>query len=163
MAQQKMTICLWYDEQAEEAAQFYTSIFKDSALGLTSRFGKEGFEHHGKAEGTVMTVSFRLNQMDFVAVNGGPMFTFNEAMSIVINCDTQEEIDHYWEKLTEGGEPGPCGWLKDKFGVSWQITPTILPVYLADTDIQRRNRVSELTFKVTKFDIEKLKQAYEGK
>ena len=125
MKHQEMTICLWYDSEAEEAAKFYTSIFKDSEIGEISRFGKEGFEHHGKPEGTAMTVSFKLNKMNFIALNGGPMFKFNEAISVMIHCDTQDEIDHYWFSLTEGGEEGPCGWLKDKYGVSWQIVPKI--------------------------------------
>jgi predicted 3-demethylubiquinone-9 3-methyltransferase (glyoxalase superfamily) len=160
---QEMIICLWYDNQAEEAANFYTSIFRDSETGQISRFGKEGFEFHGKPEGTVMTVSFRLNQMKFIALNGGPVFRFNEAVSIIVNCDTQEEIDHYWAKLTEGGEEQQCGWLKDKFGVSWQITPAILPDYLTDKDPEKRKRASEAMFQMKKFDIEKLRIAYLGK
>ena len=163
MKSQEMNICLWYNDQAEEAAEFYTSIFQDSEIGQVSRFGTEGFEYHGKPEGTAMTVDFRLNQMKFIALNGGPKFKFNEAVSIVVYCDTQEEIDHYWTKLTEGGEEGPCGWLKDKFGVSWQITPTILPGYLAGKDMVKRSRVEQVTFQMKKFDIEKLKKAYDGK
>ena len=162
MKSQEMKICLWYDDQAEEAAEFYTSIFGDSETGQVSRFGKEGFEFHGKPEGTAMSVDFRLNQMNFIALNGGPKFKFNEAASVVVYCNTQEEIDHYWTKLTEGGEEGPCGWLKDKFGVSWQITPAILPVYLTDNEIIRRSRVEAAAFQMTKFDIEKLKNAYDG-
>ena len=157
-----MAICLWYNDQAEEAATFYTSIFQDSEIGQISRFGKEGFEYHGKAEGTAMTVDFRLNQMKFIALNGGPKFRFNEAASIVVYCDTQEEIDSYWTKLTEGGEEGPCGWLKDKFGVSWQITPAILPGYLTVKDMAKRSRVERAAFQMKKFDIEKLKNAYAG-
>ena len=157
-----MSICLWYNDQAEEAATFYTSIFQDSEIGQISRFGKEGFEYHGKAEGTTMTVDFRLNQMKFIALNGGPKFRFNEAASIVVYCDTQEEIDSYWAKLTEGGEEGPCGWLKDKFGVSWQITPAILPGYLTVKDMAKRSRVERAAFQMKKFDIEKLKNAYAG-
>ena len=157
-----MAICLWYDDQAEAAARFYTSIFRDSEIGPISRFGKEGFEHHGKPEGTAMTVDFRLNQMKFIALNGGPKFKFNEAASIVVYCDNQEEIDHYWDHLTAGGEEGPCGWLKDKFGLSWQITPSILPDYLVDQDIKKRSRVERVAFQMKRFDIEKLKQAYEG-
>ena len=157
-----MAICLWYNDQAEEAATFYTSIFQNSEIGQISRFGKEGFEYHGKAEGTAMTVDFRLNQMKFIALNGGPKFRFNEAASIVVYCDTQEEIDSYWTKLTEGGEEGPCGWLKDKFGVSWQITPAILPGYLTVKDMAKRSRVERAAFQMKKFDIEKLKNAYAG-
>ena len=109
-----MAICLWYDNQAEAAAEFYTSVFKDSKINRVSRFGKEGFEIHGKREGTAMTVDFEINGMNFFALNGGPKFKFNEAISVVIYCDTQEEIDHYWTRLTENGEEGPCGWGKDK-------------------------------------------------
>jgi predicted 3-demethylubiquinone-9 3-methyltransferase (glyoxalase superfamily) len=163
MKSQEMNICLWYDDQAEEAANFYTSIFSDAEIGQISRFGKEGFEYHGKPEGTAMTVDFRLNQMKFIALNGGPKFTFNEAVSIVVYCDTQEEIDHYWTKLADAGEEGPCGWLKDKYGVSWQITPAILPGYLTDKDLLKRSRVEQVAFKMKKFDIGKLQQAYDGK
>jgi len=163
MKQQEMNICLWFDDRAEEAARFYTSVFSDSAIGAISRFGKEGFEYHGKPEGTVMTVDFRLNQMKFIALNGGPIFKFNEAISIVIYCDTQEEIDHYWNRLTEEGEESQCGWLKDKFGVSWQVNPTILQDYLTDADLQKRARVSKVVFQMKKFNIEKIQQAYDGK
>ena len=162
MKKEEMAICLWYDNRAEEAVNFYTSIFKDSEIGDTSRFGKEGFEHHGMPEGTVMAMNFRLNKFNFIALNGGPIFKFNEAVSIVIYCDTQEEIDHYWYKLTEGGEEGPCGWLKDKFGVSWQVTPTLLNTYLTDKDPIKRSRVSTAMFKMFKMDIAIMNQAYNG-
>lgn len=157
-----MTICLWYDDQAEMAANHYVSIFNDGKLGRISRYGKEGFEIHQKPEGTVMTVEFSLNGMKFMALNGGPVFKFNEAMSIVIYCETQTEIDYYWEKLTEGGEEGPCGWLKDKFGVSWQIVPSILPAYLADEDSTKSQRVTAAYLQMQKFDIATLKNAYRG-
>jgi predicted 3-demethylubiquinone-9 3-methyltransferase (glyoxalase superfamily) len=160
---QEMAICLWYDDQAEEAANFYISIFKDSEIIKVSRFGKEGFEIHGKEDGTAMTVDFKLNGMNFLALNGGPKFKFNEAVSVVIYCDTQDEIDHYWTKLTENGEEGPCGWLKDKYGVSWQITPSVLPNYLTDQNLEKRNRVERCAFGMKKFDIETLNKAYEGK
>jgi predicted 3-demethylubiquinone-9 3-methyltransferase (glyoxalase superfamily) len=160
MKSQEMTICLWFDGQAEEAAKFYASIFPGAVIGQVSRFGKEGFEFHGKPEGTAMTVEFSLNGMKFVALNGGPLFRFTEAISIMIHCDTQEEIDHYWTKLTEGGEEQQCGWLKDKYGVSWQVNPTILPVYLNDKDTARRSRVAKMMFKMKKFDIKKLTDAY---
>ncbi|MCX6230965.1 MAG: VOC family protein [Bacteroidetes bacterium] len=163
MKHQEMTICLWYDSDAEEAVQFYTSIFRDSSIGEVSRFGKEGFEHHGKPEGTAMAVNFTLNQMKFIALNGGPIFKFNEAISIMISCDTQDEIDHYWYSLTEEGEEGPCGWLKDKYGVSWQIVPSILSQYLTDKDAVKRSRISQLVFQMKKFDIEKIKNAYNEK
>lgn len=159
---QQMAICLWYDDQAEEAVNFYISIFEDSEIVEVSRFGTEGFEIHGKEEGTAMTVNFKLNGMNFIALNGGPKFKFNEAVSIVIYCDTQDEIDHYWTKLTENGEEGPCGWLKDKYGVSWQITPNILPKYLSDQNLDKRNRVERCAFGMKKFDIKALQKAYEG-
>lgn len=157
---QPMSICLWFDNQAEEAANLYASIFKNSEIGLISRYGKAGFEFHGKPEGTAMTVNFTLNGMNFTALNGGPKFQFNEAISVVINCETQAEIDYYWTKLTEEGEEGPCGWLKDKFGVSWQIVPTILPIYLADKDTVKSQRVSNAFLQMKKFDIKKLTQAF---
>ncbi len=160
MKKQEMMICLWFDDQAEEAARFYTSIFEDSETGKISRFGKEGFEYHHKPEGTVMTVDFRLNQMKFIALNGGPQFKFNEAVSIMVSCETQEEIDHYWTRLTEDGEEQPCGWLKDKFGVSWQIMPPILSKYLTDPDKDKRGKVGQVLFQMKKIDIQTLKQAY---
>ena len=164
MKQQEMAICLWYDSEAEEAANLYDSIFENFEMGPISRFGKEGFEYHGKAEGTAMTVDFKLNGMKFIALNGGSKFNFNEAASIVVYCETQAEIDHYWDSLCgNGGEEGPCGWLKDKFGLSWQITPSLLPKYLRDSDMARRNRVEKIAFQMKKFDIDALKKAYEGK
>lgn len=158
-----MNICLWFKDQAEEAANFYTSIFQDSEIGLISRFGKEGFEYHGMPEGTVMAVDFRLSKMKFTAVNGAQKNKFNESISIIVNCETQEEIDHYWTNLAKGGVEQQCGWLKDKFGVSWQITPTILSRYLTDKDLAKRSSVQKETFKMKKFDIEKLNKAYNGK
>lgn len=155
---QKMTICLWFDNQAEDAANFYTSVFKNSSIGTISRYGKEGFEFHKKPEGSVMVVSFKLNDMSFNALNGGPLFKFNESVSIVVNCETQEEIDHYWNKLTsEGGQEVACGWLKDKYGVSWQIVPTILETLLSDPE--KAPRVTNAYLKMKKFDIEGLKNA----
>ncbi len=162
MTNNKMTICLWYDDQAEQAANFYASIFKRSAIHRISRYGKEGFEFHKKPVGTAMTVEFTLNEMNFMALNGGPQFEFNEAMSIVVYCDTQGEIDYYWQKLTEEGEEGPCGWLKDKFGVSWQIVPSILPIYMADSDSSKSQRVAAAYLKMKKFDIQTLVAAFEG-
>ena len=162
MNRREMSICLWYDDQAEAAVAFYQSVFSDFKMGEISRFGKEGFEHHGKPEGSVMTISFSLNGMNFLALNGGPMFKFNESISIIIHCETQEEIDHYWSKLSEGGKEGPCGWLKDPFGVSWQVNPSILPVYLNDPDPVKRSRVTQCMFQMNKFDIQKLRDVYEG-
>jgi predicted 3-demethylubiquinone-9 3-methyltransferase (glyoxalase superfamily) len=149
--------CLWFDNQAEEAANFYTSIFKNSKIESISRYGKEGFEVHGQKEGTVLTVGFQINGQPFTALNGGSIFKFNEAISFQVFCESQEEIDSYWSKLTEGGEEGQCGWLKDKFGVSWQIVPSILPALL--TDPARAGRVTNAFLQMKKFNIEKLLQA----
>lgn len=157
-----MTICLWYDDQAEQAAEFYASIFKDASIGKVTRYGKEGFEFHKKPEGAAMTVEFTLNGMNFLGLNGGPQFKFNEAISIMVHCETQQEIDYYWEKLTDGGEEGPCGWLKDKFGVSWQIVPSILAKYLSDKDPAKSQRVTAAFLQMKKFNIGELKKAYEG-
>lgn len=162
MNTQKMTICLWYDDQAEQAAKYYCSIFKDSLIGRISRYGKEGFEFHKKPVGTAMTVEFTLHGMNFLALNGGPQFVFNEATSIIVYCETQDEIDYYWNELTREGEEGPCGWLKDKFGVSWQIVPNVLPTYMADADHSKSQRVAAAYLKMKKFDISTLKEAYEG-
>lgn len=162
MNKQSMSICLWFDDQAEQAAKHYLSIFKNGTLGKISRYGKEGFEFHKKPEGTAMVVEFTLNDMQFMALNGGPQFKFNESISVVVTCDTQEEIDHYWNKLTKDGEEGPCGWLKDKFGLSWQIVPSILAQYMSDPDSSKVQRVTAAFLKMKKFDIKKLKRAYEG-
>jgi len=152
---QKMTICLWFDKQGEEAAKFYTSIFKNSSIGSISRYGKEGFEFHGMPEGTALVVSFKLNDMNFSALNGGPQFKFNESMSIVVSCDTQEEIDHYWNSLSaDGGQEGQCGWLKDKYGISWQIIPSILGSLMSDPT--KASRVTMAFMQMKKMDIEKL-------
>jgi predicted 3-demethylubiquinone-9 3-methyltransferase (glyoxalase superfamily) len=157
MATQPITPCLWFDNQAEEAALFYTSIFKNSRIKEINRYGKEGFEIHGKAEGTAMTVAFEINGQAFLALNGGPIFKFSEAISFQVFCETQEEIDHYWNKLTEGGEEVQCGWLKDKFGISWQIIPNILTELMSDP--ARAGRVTKAYLQMKKFDIEKLVQA----
>ncbi len=160
---QPMTICLWYDNEAEQAVNLYTGIFKDSSVGRISRYGKEGFEYHQKPEGTVMTIEFALNGMHFLALNGGPQFKFNEAASVVVQCEAQEEIDYYWDRLSEGGEEGPCGWLKDRYGLSWQIVPEILNKYMTDNDSSRVARVTETYLQMKKFDIARLQKAYEGK
>ena len=162
MNTQQMTICLWFDNQAEEATRFYTSIFEDSAIGQISRFGKEGFEYHGKPEGTAMSVDFRLNQLKFIALNGNNESKFNESVSIMIHCDSQKEIDHYWTRLSEGGKEQMCGWLKDKYGISWQIIPTVLNSYLSCDDPVKRQKVTGKMFEMIKFDIESLKKAYDG-
>ena len=153
----QLTTCLWFDDQAEEAAKYYTAIFKDSQIEGISRYSKEGFDLHGKPEGSVMTVQFRINGQSFTALNGGPQFRFTEAVSFQIPCENQEEIDYYWSRLTDGGEEGPCGWLKDRFGVSWQVVPVVLSELLSDP--ARAERVTKAFLRMKKFDIEKLKQA----
>ena len=155
---QKITPFLWYDTQAEEAANFYVSIFKNSkVLGLT-RCGDAG----PGPKGSVLIAEFELEGQKFVALNGGPNFKFTEAVSFQVNCETQEEVDYFWEKLLEGGKESACGWLKDKYGLSWQITPTILPELLQDKDPEKANRVMQAMMKMIKIDIETLKRAAEG-
>jgi predicted 3-demethylubiquinone-9 3-methyltransferase (glyoxalase superfamily) len=160
---QKISPCLWFDDQGEEAAKFYTSIFKDSKIGDVTRYGKEGYEIHGREEGTVMTVEFEIEGQKFLALNGGPIFKFNEAISFQVYCETQEEVDYYWEKLSEGGDEKAqqCGWLKDKYGVSWQIVPTILIKMLKDKDSEKSQRVMKAMLQMHKLDISTLKKAYE--
>ena len=154
--------CLWFDNQAEEAARFYTSIFKDSKIGTITRYGDSAAAAAGRPKGSVMTVTFKLDGQEFMALNGGPIFKFSEAISLMVNCETQEEIDHFWTKLSEGGEEGPCGWLKDKFGLSWQIVPAIMAEWMKDRDTTRSERVMEALLKMKRLDIKALKQAYEG-
>ena len=160
---QKISPCLWFDDQGEEAAKFYTSIFKDSKIGDVTRYGKEGYEIHGREEGTVMTVEFEIEGQKFLALNGGPIFKFNEAISFQVYCETQEEVDYHWEKLSEGGDEKAqqCGWLKDKYGVSWQIVPTILIKMLKDKDSEKSQRVMKAMLQMHKLDISTLKKAYE--
>ena len=153
----KITICLWFDNQAEEAAIFYTTVFKNSKIESITRYGKEGFEFHGQQEGTVMTINFNVNGQSFTALNGGPLFKFNESVSFQVFCESQEEIDDYWDKLTAGGDESQCGWLKDKFGVSWQIIPDILPVLLKDPT--KAGKVTNAFMQMKKFDISKLLNA----
>jgi predicted 3-demethylubiquinone-9 3-methyltransferase (glyoxalase superfamily) len=157
MIKSMITPCLWFDHQAEQAVNFYLSVFKNSRIDHISRYGSEGFEIHGQREGTVMGIRFRLDGQPFSAINGGPVFHFNEAISFQVYCDTQEEIDYYWDKLTEQGEEVQCGWLKDQFGVSWQVVPTILEELLNDPS--RADRVTKAFLQMKKFDIEKLKSA----
>jgi predicted 3-demethylubiquinone-9 3-methyltransferase (glyoxalase superfamily) len=154
---QKITPFLWFNNQAVEAANFYTSIFKNSKIGNVSRYGDEG----PGPKGNVMVVPFQLNGQEFLALNGGPQFTFSPAISFVVNCETQEEIDSFWDKLSDGGEKIQCGWLKDKYGVSWQIVPTILGKLMQDKDSEKSRRVMQAMLKMTKLDIKILKQAYE--
>ena len=159
----KITPCLWFDNQAEEAVNFYVSIFKNSKIGSITRYGEEGYEIHGRPAGTVMTVEFQLEGQGFVALNGGPVFKFNEAISFQVHCKTQEEVDGYWEKLSKGGDKNAqqCGWLKDQYGVSWQIVPTVLPKMLQDKDAKKSERVMKALLQMKKLDIERLEQAYE--
>jgi predicted 3-demethylubiquinone-9 3-methyltransferase (glyoxalase superfamily) len=152
---QKITPCLWFDTQGEEAAQFYTSVFPNSRILEVTRFGSAG----PAPEGSVMTVSFELEGEEFLALNGGPQFTFDEAISFQIFCETQEEIDAYWNKLSEGGEQGPCGWLKDRFGLSWQIVPSVLPLLLADPDKEKSQRVMSAMLGMGKLEIDALERA----
>jgi len=156
----RVTPCLWFDTQAEEAANFYVSIFKSAKLGRISRFGKKGHDVHGKPAGSVMTAEFEIDGQPFVALNGGSQFKFNEAVSFQVHCDSQAEIDYFWSKLAEGGEEGPCGWLKDKFGLSWQVVPKALPQLLMDEDADKAGRVMSAMLKMRKLDIAALRQAH---
>jgi predicted 3-demethylubiquinone-9 3-methyltransferase (glyoxalase superfamily) len=159
---QKITPCLWFDDRAEEAAKFYTAIFENSKILNIARYGEAGYEVHGKPAGTVMTVAFELNGQRFTALNGGPMFKFNEAISFQVDCETQKEVDYFWEKLSEGGDEKAqqCGWLKDKFGASWQIIPRILAEMLSDTDAEKSQRVMTSMLQMKKINVEALRCAY---
>ena len=158
---QRITPCLWFDDNAEEAVRFYRSIFKKSKVGKIARYGKEGYEIHGRPEGTVLTIEFKLNGQPFTALNGGPIFKFNEAISFQVSCQSQKEVDYYWEKLSKGGEKGQCGWLKDKYGVSWQIVPTVLSKMLTGKDAKVSDRVMKALLQMKKLDIKRLERAYE--
>jgi predicted 3-demethylubiquinone-9 3-methyltransferase (glyoxalase superfamily) len=160
---QKIVPCLWFDNKAEEAVNFYSSIFRNSKIGDVTRYGKEGYEIHRREAGTVMTIDFEIEGQKFVGLNGGPIFKFNEAISFQVYCDTQEELDYYWENLSKGGDEQAqqCGWLKDKYGVSWQIVPTILGKILQDKDPRRSDKVMKSLLQMRKLDIKTLKQAYE--
>lgn len=159
----KISPCLWFDNQAEEAAAFYTSIFNNSKIVRVIRYGEAGQDIHGQRAGTVMTVAFELDGQLFTALNGGPAFTFNEAISFQIHCETQAEVDYYWERLSEGGDEKAqqCGWLKDKFGVSWQVVPTILLEMLSSSDADKAQRVTKVMLQMKKLTIDELKQAYD--
>ena len=160
---QKISAFLWFDSQAEEAAKFYVGIFKNSKLGRITRYDDEVAEKIGRPAGSVMTVEFQLEGVEFVALNGGPQFQFTEAISFSVNCETQDEIDYFWEKLSaDGGSTGPCGWLKDKFGLSWQISPVVLGDILADKDPAAAGRVMKAMMEMEKIDIAALKKAYES-
>lgn len=158
----KITPFLWFDDQAEEAANFYVSVFSNSKLGDIARYGEAGEQAAGRPAGSVMTVEFELDGQNFVALNGGPHFKFTEAISLVVNCETQEEVDHFWTKLTEGGQEVQCGWLKDKYGLSWQVVPTIMDEMMKDKDAEKANRVMQAMLQMKKIDIATLQRAYEG-
>ena len=162
--QHKIAPCLWFDHQAEEAAKHYTGIFKNSKITKTSHYTEVGREVHGREPGSVMTVDFELDGQSFTALNGGPDFKFNEAISMQIFCETQKEIDHYWDRLSQGGDPNAqqCGWLKDKFGVSWQVTPKVLGEMMADRDKEKAGRVMEALLQMKKLDLAELERAYQG-
>lgn len=161
---QNITPCLWFDDQAEEAAEFYTTIFNDSRIVNVTRYGDAGHEFHGKPAGTVMTVVFELDGHPFTALNGGPVFEFNEAISFQVHCETQDEVDYYWEKLSDSGDEKAqqCGWLKDRYGVSWQVVPTSLLDMINDPDSQKSQKVTEAMLQMKKFDIDELERAYGG-
>jgi predicted 3-demethylubiquinone-9 3-methyltransferase (glyoxalase superfamily) len=159
---QKISPCLWFDTEAEDAAKFYTSVFENSAIKQISRYGNAGREVHGKEPGTVMVVEFEIEGQTFTALNGGPHFKFNEAVSFQVMCDTRAEIDYFWSKLSQDGREGQCGWLKDKYGLSWQVVPSELPELIADTSGARHDRVIGAVMQMKKFDIEALKQAHAG-
>jgi predicted 3-demethylubiquinone-9 3-methyltransferase (glyoxalase superfamily) len=159
----KITPCLWFDGQAEDAAKHYISIFENSTIGRISRYGEEGHEIHGREPGSVMVVEFELEGQKFVGLNGGPQFTFSEAISFQIDCKDQGEVDYFWERLSEGGEEGPCGWLKDKFGLSWQVVPRALPRMLSEGDAEQSARVTKAFIQMKKFDIAELQRAYDGR
>lgn len=160
---QKITPFLWFDNQAEEAARFYASIFKNSKIGDIVRYDEEAAKPTGREPGSVMVIEFQLEGQEFVALNGGPIFKFTEAISMVVNCATQEEIDYFWSKLSAGGEESRCGWLKDKFGLSWQVVPIALTEMLKDKDAARAKRVMHAMLQMDKIDLVALEKAYQGR
>jgi len=162
IAKQKITPCLWFDTQAEEAANFYTAIFDNSRINKISRYTKAGRDVHGKEPGSVLTVEFELDGQTFTALNGGPHFRLNEAISFQVMCERQAEVDYFWRRLGEGGKEGQCGWLKDKFGLSWQVVPQVLPQMLADEDGIKRERAMSALMAMKKFDIAALQRAFGG-
>jgi predicted 3-demethylubiquinone-9 3-methyltransferase (glyoxalase superfamily) len=164
ITKQKITPCLWFDTEAEEAAKFYCAIFKDSRIGAISRYPEAGQEVHHKPAGSVMVVEFEIDGQTFTALNGGPNFRFSEAISLQVHCETQAEVDFFWSKLTQGGgQEGPCGWLKDKYGLSWQVVPAAIPKMMTDPDRAKSARVMNAFMKMKKLDIATLERAYEGK
>lgn len=160
----KITPCLWFDDNAEDAANFYTSVFKNSKITHVARYGDATAKAGGRPKGSVLTVTFELDGQPFTALNGGPMFKFNEAVSFMVNCENQDELDHYWNKLAEGGDARAqqCGWLKDKFGVSWQIVPASIARMMTDPDPEKSNRVMAALLQMKKLDMRALQRAYEG-
>lgn len=164
MTTQKITPFLWFDHQAEEAVKFYTAVFKNSKIGRILRYDEEAAKASDQPAGSVLTIEFEIEGQKFVALNGGPQFKFNESVSFVVNCETQAEVDYYWEKLIgDGGQESACGWLKDKFGLSWQITPTALIDMLHDKNSQKAGRVMHAMLQMQKIDIARLEAAYAGK
>ena len=159
---QKIAPFLWFDNHAEDAVKFYVSIFRNSKIGSITRYEEEAAKASGRPKGSIMTVAFELAGQEFVALNGGPLFKFSEAISFVVNCETQEEVDHFWEKLSAGGQEVQCGWLKDRFGVSWQVVPTVLGEMLQDKDREKSKRVMAAMLKMKRINIEALKKAYEA-
>jgi predicted 3-demethylubiquinone-9 3-methyltransferase (glyoxalase superfamily) len=160
---QTITPCLWFDTEAEAAAKHYTAIFPNSRIKQISRYGEAGRDVRGKAAGSVMTVAFEIEGQPFVALNGGPQFKFNEAVSFQVMCDTQDEIDRFWSKLSEGGREGQCGWLKDKYGLSWQVVPSALPQMITDAAGARLDRMMNAIMAMKKFDLKALEHAYAGR
>jgi len=161
---QPITPCLWFDKQAEDAARFYAGIFKNSKIGKISRYGEAGREVHGQAPGTVMTVDFELDGQRITALNGGPLFKFNEAVSLQVFCEDQKEIDYFWDKLSKGGDPNAqaCGWVKDKFGLSWQVVPATMRTFFEDSDSAGARRAMEAMLHMKKIDVGALERAYQG-
>jgi predicted 3-demethylubiquinone-9 3-methyltransferase (glyoxalase superfamily) len=164
MLSQRLTPCLWFNDQAEEAANYYVSIFKDSSITSITRYPSAGQEIHGQAAGSVMTVAFELDGHTFTALNGGPLFKFNEAVSFQVNCKTQDEIDYYWERLGEGGDPNAqqCGWLKDKFGLSWQVVPEGMEAMMNDSESPEAQRAMSAMLRMKKIDMNEIQRAYDG-
>lgn len=160
----RITPCLWFDDQAEEAVRFYTGIFKNSRILQLSRYGEAGQEVHGRPAGSVMVVAFELDGQRFTALNGGPVFKFNEAISLQVSCETQDEVDYYWDKLSAGGDEKAqqCGWLKDRYGVSWQIVPSVLPEIMSSGDTEGSGRAMQAMLRMQKLDVDALRRAYAG-
>ena len=163
LAMQKITPCLWFDDNAEQAVKFYTSLFRNSKILQTTHYGEAGSNAAGRPKGSVMTITFRLDGQEFMALNGGPHFKFTPAISLMVNCETQAEIDEYWDKLSAGGATQPCGWLTDKFGVSWQIVPTALAEMMQDDQAEKSERVMKAILEMEKLDLPTLEKVYAGK